>query len=654
MKVFFFFFLCAALLSAGLTFVIFPEKPDELTEIRARYPDVFPIFGQNAEELYREHGKMALDMLKQYHIEGLRLLHQYDEPLRHLSPFIEQDILIALCQQQGDRLQHLLTIYQPAMLGELYARVGEDGFRMLLERPDALFLFQRYGVRLVGLVADKGMIVLDMVQHYQPEFIELYYDDTLFTALAQFGADGLLAITTYRGMAATMLELFADDSRFHDVLTYYGYRQVIPILHYFYTLPDVPDTRLQQFLNADWQALFQPADESAGAEAQQDRLTTAHRQADQARWALQRMDEAGHTFLRQFRIADDGTVTPLTSMSLTNILEDAFLAPVITPLSGSEAESSENCEGLLTALHLLSLLPQESFLAKQATCRSLRIGLPSATERKGIQGLLRLEKQAELVERYGEQVIPFVAQFGTEGLSLIEETAGRVLNLRTIYGNELIYSALKYGPAVLEITQTFGERMLMAIQRTDGEILPYVQEHGEAVLSLLEQPDGEALFTLIPVYGEELVALAIRFPEDFRCALLKYGHWALKAFRDHGTEAIPLVREYGDEVVYDIGRYGEAGLHLAQQGTTGILLLRVMPNALWEEHASQLAESGLPGILFILARYAPQRFHQYIGLLGQMVLHLPPIYAQLIFWTLICLFLLFLGRGLVLLVRGIF
>ncbi len=157
--------------------------------------------------------------------------------MRQLKPFLPLETVFSLFQQNAVQFDHVLAVFQPSIIADVYTRFGDDGLQYLCDNPEIYFLLQQYGDRLVKLANAKGPIVFSLVKKHEPEFLELYYDDALFKAMARFGVDGLLALKTYRGKASTLFEIFADDDRFASVFRTYSYQQVIPILYYFYQKP---------------------------------------------------------------------------------------------------------------------------------------------------------------------------------------------------------------------------------------------------------------------------------------------------------------------------------------------------------------------------------------------------------------------------------
>ena len=176
--------------------------------IRRQYARVFSRFGQHAENAYRKFdGTYGLDILDKYDAEGLRILLQYEPLFTQLQPHIDANTLVMLCRTDGGRLTEFLTQFQPSAVADIYTQFGLDGLRYVLERPERYFQLQIYGDTLVQLAETKGTIMFELVRTYEPEFLELYYDDALFTAIQYAGLDGLLAMKTYKGWPVRCLNI---------------------------------------------------------------------------------------------------------------------------------------------------------------------------------------------------------------------------------------------------------------------------------------------------------------------------------------------------------------------------------------------------------------------------------------------------------------
>jgi hypothetical protein len=667
MKIFLSLLLIAGIISAGLTFWLFAEKVT-VDPVRQQYQKVFSEFGKTAEEMYSQYAAYGLDILQRHRIEGLRILKQYGQIIEALQPYMDADMLFLVCREHGARLEKLLEQFQPAAIADIHSQFGMEGLRYVLDNPEVYFLLKKYGDRLVELANAKGPIVFDLVKQEQPEFIELYYDDALFKAISRFGVDGLMAIKTYRGMATTVFELLADDPRLGIVFRKYGYQQVIPVLYYFYQTK-TRATLFDQLVNFEASKLFQKQDDEdpeASSSGTTTQIPPEQRQLERANRALTQIYAQGHTFLRQFDVSENGVVTPRGFVSLTNLLEELLM--VSSPdksvtiasaaqkgASDSVANESVTCDQLTATLNILGLLPQETIVSKQTRCFYLRTGVAAITTRQGIEGLMSLDARDELVARYGQAVIPFVTEYGKEGVKLLQQTDGKILQLRSIYGHDLGVLTLQYGVEVLDLVNQFGGQMLDLIRNTEGEVIPYARKYGQTIFRILEQPEGKNIISLCPVFGEEILQYAAQYPDDFMRYLLKYGKLAVKAVREHGDQVVTLARKYGDDVIFYTGLYGNEGMNLASKGQPGVILLSVIPADFWQKDDKQPVRYSLPGAYFSLLTRYPRRFHQYIGLLGEDLVSVKASYAQLFFWTitsLLLLYIVYMGyKGIVRLVK---
>lgn len=659
MKTFLSFLFISCIISAGLTFFLFAEKEEQIDPTRKQYAQVFSEFEKNAEDMYSQYNTYGLEILQNHRIEGLRVLKLYGYLIESLQPYMDSETLFVICYEHGTQLEELLELFQPAVIAEVFTQFGMEALQYMLNEPEVYFLLLEYGDPLVQLADAKGPVVFALIRKHQPEFIELYYDDALFKAINRFGVDGLMAVKTYRGMATTILDLFADDDRFAVVLRKYGYQQVIPVLYYFYQMKGGPTTIKERIAKFEVHKLFQQETEDRselpGSE-KRDQITEEYKQFDQANWALSRIYKQGNTFLRQFNISENGDVKPLQVVVVTNMLEDFLIGGLrgeITSGTSVEKEVTTSeflekegipCDQLTAVLNILGLLPHETLFSTQARCLYLRTGLSEVTSSKGIEGLITLDEHEDLVARYGNTVISFVARYGREGIQLLEQTDGEILQFATRYGRDIVHFTIKYGPAVLDLVNEFGAQMIDAIRKTNGEVIPYARKYGKDVFRVLEQSEGEAILALGPVFGEEILLYTVQYPGDFPRYLFKYGKLAVTALHDYGDAAVVPARKYGDDVILYIGLYGDRAVRIGKTGKIGISLLRVIPDDLWEKYGNQILQYGLPGIYFRLFINHPRRFHEYIGLLGKEMLFTAPYYPQLVFWIITVLFTLYILR----------
>jgi hypothetical protein len=641
MKTFLSFLLISCIISIGLTFFLFAEKKEEIDPIREQYAQVFSEFGKNAEDMYSQYNTYGLKILQDHRVEGLRVLKLYGHLIESLQPYMDSETLFSICHQHGTQLEELLELFQPSVIAEVYTQFGIEALQYMLDEPEVYFLLLEYGDRIVQLANAKGPVVFALIRKHPPEFIELYYDDALFKAINRFGVDGLMAIKKYRGMATVIFNLFADDDRFAGVLRKYGYQQVVPVLYYFYQMQNETITTKERAAKFEIDKLFQQETEDGSelpASEKRDQITREYKQFDQANWALSRIHEQGNTFLRQFDISENGNVSPLQVVVVTNMFEDLLMnglqrkASPISPGPNSEEEGIP-CDQLTAVLNILGLLPHETLFSTQARCLYLRTGLSDVTSPEGIEGLVALDEHEDLVARYGNTAISFIAQYGREGIQLLEQTDGEILQFAMLYGRDLVHFTIKYGPEVLTLVNEFGAQMIEAIQETNGEVIPYTQKYGKDVFKVLEQPEGKAILSLGSVFGEEILQYTIQYPGDFPRYLFKYGKPTMTALHDHGDSAVAPARKYGDDVILYIGLYGDRAIRIVRTGEIGVSLLRVIPEDLWEKYGEQLVQYGLPGTCFRLLINHPRKFHEYIGLLGEEIFAVGPRLLQLVFWT---------------------
>ncbi len=629
--------IVSLVLSSGLTFLLFAPEPPPVDPIRDQYADTFAIFGKNAEEIYQLYDTDGLALLQEHQIEGLSLLERYNSGFQQLQPYMKFETVFLLFQDYGDQLDDLLALFQPAAIATTYDEFGKAGLGYVIDEPEVYFLLQQHGDRLVQLAEARGPLVFTLVSTYQPEFLELYYDDALFTAISHFGIEGLLALKTYRGMASEVFHLFAEDNRFTAVLRQYGYQQTIPVLYYFYHTQG-PIAEFNEHITAfSISRLFQEDAEPGQEVAPPDQITREHAGFDRANWALQRLYEDGNSFLRQFVVSENGNVTSLPIASLTNFLENVFIGKLRglpPPPQNSPSARSASCEQLATVLDVLGLLPYESLLSRQARCFYLQAGLAEARSVEDVAGLMLLDQHKDLVERYGDAAIPFIVQYQEKGIQLLQETDGEILELVNLYGAGLVRYISRYGVTVLELIRKYGDQALEAIVQTDGAVIPYIQKYGTEIFPVLSQPEGQQLLLLCPVFGDEILQYATRYPGEFFQALIFHGSTAVRAFRDYDGQALTLARKYGNEMFSYLGTYGDKALRFMKMGQPGVVLMQVLPEEFWQQPPEQLFRYGSTGLYLRFLALHPGKFHDYIGRLGTTLLPVKPAYTQLAFWTL--------------------
>ena len=659
MKNFIIFFLLAVLVSLGITFLLFTDKPSQPDSIQEQYTTTFATYGRNAAEMFSLYDVAGLKILQTYQVEGLSLLKQYSNSFQLLQPYMEIETVFQLFRQYREQFEDLLELFQPAVIADAHIQFGSEGLKYIIDDPEVYFLLQQYGESLVQLANSKGPIVFALVKRDQPEFIELYYDDVLFETISRFGVIGLMALKTYHGMANEVFRLFADDERLTYVLQVYGYQQVIPVLYYFYQTTPPITTLTQQIETFNVSQLFRQNEEDSETRLlpeNTDPITLEHARFDRARWALQQIYERGNTFLRQFVISENGDVTLLQIVSVTNFFEELLFSDLRgSPIQMASSEKIEaGCEQLALALDVLGLLPYETPISHQTRCLYLRLGLPDARSAEDIQRLIVLDQHADLVEQYGEVVIPFVMQYGQDAIRILQQTDGEILQLASRYNEDLRRYILQYGIEVFELIRQYGEQVLEAIRQSDGIVIPYIKKYGNEIFPVLTRPEGKDLLLLCPVFGDEILQYATRYPGEFFRYLLKYGGLTVRAFREYDESALELAERYGDDMILYLGLYGNNALRLMESGQMGVMLLRVLPEERLASKEQNLFRYGLPGIYLSLFIRDPGRFHQYIGVLGETMFPVKPIYVQLLFWTLLVLIVLYVIRFIYKLVGSLF
>ena len=234
----------------------------------------------------------------------------------------------------------------------------------------------------------------------------------------------------------------------------------------------------------------------------------------------------------------------------------------------------------------------------------------------------------------------------------MQETDGTILTFAQTHRQDVLNYAVQYGPDVVELVNEFGNQMIEAIRKTSGGIIPYARTHGSAILQLLNHPEGNAMISLIPVFGDTVIDYTLQYPNDFPRYLLQYGHDAINAVTSYKSELMTLAGKHGDDAVFYAAHYGDNAVALIRQGIIGITLLRVLPEERLTD--AQFLGRGLPRIYFTLLITSPKVMHAYIGQLSQAWLPLPSYYAQVVFWMLPSLIVLYLLRWIYKLITNIF
>jgi hypothetical protein len=227
---------------------------------------------------------------------------------------------------------------------------------------------------------------------------------------------------------------------------------------------------------------------------------------------------------------------------------------------------------------------------------------------------------------------------------VLQQTDGEILQLVSKYDEDLRPYVLQYGIEVFELIRQYGEQVLEAIQQSDGIVIPYIKKYGNEVFPVLAQSEGKDILLLCPVFGDEILQYATRYPGDFFRNLLKYGALTVRAFRKYDELALKLAVRYGDDMIPYLGLYTNNALRLMEAGQKGVLLLRVLPEERLTATEQNLFRYGLTGIYLSLFIRDPEKFHQYIGLLGETMFPVKPLYLQLLFWTLLVLIVLYVLR----------
>ena len=540
--------------------------------IYTTYKDVFGQFGDNAERLYQQYGTFALEFLKEYKIEGLALLEKYGKEMAGLQPLLDYRDIFRLYNDFSNNINNL-NIFSPKTLAEFYKTFGNEGVKYVTNSPENFFLIREdkdKGLELINLANEKGDIVFPLARKHGIAFARLYDKDVL-NIVIKFQEEGLLAVKEYGEKAKILFNLFIDDDTFYHVIKTYGHKQTIPIIYLFYDNKDfnsqfynyVKTTSAYEWISSWWYGT-----NALTANTQSD--TTVQR--ENARRAINLIFELGNDFVDRFEILDIHNVKEEAITTITNKLRNFFISDV-EQVSRKRIRQEDITlqDKLFAGLDILGFVPIGGGISKGAKLAAK--GARFAKTTKGFKGLINLTE--DLVATYGDDVVPFVAKYGDDGIRTIKATDGKILKLFQQYGDDVVRYVSKYGTDAEKTIERYGEDVLSLARKYGDDVIKYTALYGDDGLKII-QKHGKDIVLLSSVYGDNVIRMSILHGDDVISYASKYGSSGVKVIEKYGDDVIRMAKRHGDDVIKYVGMYGDDGLKFARKGEAGLFVMRFM------------------------------------------------------------------------------
>lgn len=538
----------------------------------ARYKGVFEQFGDNAERLYQLYGAFALEFLKVYRIEGLALLEKFGKEMAGLHPLLNYRDIFHLYNNSGNTINSL-NIFSSKTLAKFYKTFGDEGLKYIANNPENFFLMSEdndEGIALITLANEKGDIIFPLTRKHGITFAKLYDKDVL-NIVMKFQEEGLLAIKEYGEKAKTIFNLFADDDIFYQIIKTYGHKQTIPIIYLFYDNKDF-NSQFYAYLKTtsayEWISSWWYGTDTSTVNIQND----AAIKRENARRAITLISELGNDFLDRFEILDINNVKEETITTITNKLRNFFISEVERVSRKRIRQEDITFEDKLFAgLDLLGLVPIGGGISKGAQLAAKGARLARTT--KGFKGLMHLTE--DLVAAYGDDVVPFVAKYGDDGINALKATDGNILKLSQQYGDDVVRYVSKYGVDAGKMIEKYGEDVLSLARMYGDDVIKYTALYGNDGLAVI-QKYGKDVVLLSSLYGDDVIRMSILHGDDVISYASKYGSSGVKVIEKYGADVIRMAKRHGDDVIKYAGMYGDDGLKLAGKGKVGLFVMRFM------------------------------------------------------------------------------
>lgn len=537
------------------------------------HKDVFEQFGSNAERLYQQYGDFVLDFLKEYKIAGLALLEKYGKEIASLHPLLDSREIFLLYSGPDNNILHA-NVFSPRALAEFYKTFGNEGMKYLANNPENFFLIsedKERGMELINLANEKGDIVFPLAQKHGINFARLY-DKEVLNIIVKFQDEGLFAIKEYGEKAKILFSLFLDDDIFYQIIKTYGHKQTIPIMYLFYDNKDfssqfssyVKTTSAYEWISAWWYGTGTPATNTK---------SDISVQRENARRAVNLIYELGNDFMDRFEVLDINNVREEAITIISNKLRNFFISDVEkVSRKWIRQEDIAFQDKLFAGLDILGLIPIGSGISKGTKLAAQ--GARFAKTTKGFKGVTLLTE--DLVTAYGDDVVPFVAKYGDEGMMALKATDGKIIHLSQHYGDDVVRYVSKYGVDAGKAIEKYGDDVLSLARRYGDAVIRYIMLYEDDGMRVI-QKYGRDVVLLSSVYGDDVIKLAAFYGDDVISYVSKYGSVGVQAITKYGYEVISLARRHGDNVFSYAGRYGDDGLRLARKGKAGLFVMRFMP-----------------------------------------------------------------------------
>ncbi|MFN3533106.1 MAG: hypothetical protein ACK41Q_11420 [Candidatus Brocadia sp.] len=575
------------------------------------YKDVFGQFGDNAERLYQQYGTFALEFLKEYKIEGLAILEKYGREMADLSPLLDYRDIFHLYNHPRNNIDNL-HIFSPKALADFYKTFGDEGVKYIVNDPENFFLINEdkdRGLQLINLANEKGDIVFPLARKHGIAFVKLYDEDVLNIVL-KFQDDGLLALKEYGEKAKTLFNLFIDDDTFYHVIKTYGHKQTIPIIYLFYDNKDF-NSQFYNYLKTtsayEWISSWWYGTDTSTGNIQSD--ATVRR--ENAGRAVSLIFELGNDFMDRFEILDINNVREEAITTITNKLRNFFISDV-EKVSRKRIRQEDITlqDKLFAGLDILGFVPIGSGISKGAKLAAK--GARFAKTTKGFKGLIHLTE--DLVATYGDDVIPFVAKHGDDGIKALKATGGKILKLSQQYGDDVVRYVSKYGADAGNAIERYGEDILSLARKYGDDVIKYTALYGDDGLKVI-QKHGNDVVLLSSVYGDDIIKLSALYGDDVIPYVSRYGLSGVKVIEKYGHDVIRLAKKYGDDVIKYVGMYGDDGLKLARKGKAGLFVMRFMPPKIFAK-CTKFIKYGLIATIFLTIATHPIAF--FSGLINAL------------------------------------
>ncbi|MCF6156508.1 MAG: hypothetical protein E3K36_14990 [Candidatus Brocadia sp.] len=536
------------------------------------YKDVFGQFGDNAERLYQQYGTFALEFLKEYKIDGLALLEKYGREMADLFPLLDYRDIFHLYNNSGSNTNNY-PIFSPKILAEFYKNFGEEGMKYIANNPENFFRISEdkdKGIELINLANEKGDIVFPLARKHGIAFARLYDKDVL-NIVMKFQDDGLLAVKEYGEKAKTLFNLFMDDDTFYQIIKTYGHKQTIPIIYLFYSNKDF-NSQLYNYLKTtsayEWISTWWYGTGTSTANTQGDATV----QRENASRAIRLIFELGNDFMDRFEILDINNVREEAITTITNKLRNFFISDAEkVSRKRIRQEDISLQDKLFAGLDILGLVPIGSGISRGAKLAVK--GARFAKTTKGFNGLVHVTE--DLVTAYGDDVIPFVAKHGDDGIKALKVTDGKILTLSQQYGDDVVRYVSQYGADAGKAIEQYGDDLLSLARRYGDDVIKYIALYGNDGLRVI-QKYGKDVVLLSSIYGDNVIKLSALYGDDIILYISRYGSSGVKVIEKYGHDVIRMAKRHGDDVIKYVGMYGDDGLQLASKGKAGLLVMRFL------------------------------------------------------------------------------